>query len=101
MQCFHKPVFITRKLHNIEVFKLAFRLTQLQHRTPRKDKKNRLEDIIYINLWPLETNFIYSTGSGSTRNTKSSELSAEEYTPLMCKAGLQIRVWVVNASRDR
>lgn len=107
MQCFHEPVFI-RKLQYYEVFKLGFRLTQLQHRTPRRDKKNRLEDILYINLWPLETYFRESTGSGSTRNIKSSKLSSEEYTSLMCKAGLQIttlrlkiRVWVVNASRDR
>lgn len=61
------------------MFNLGFRLTQLQHRTPKTDKKSRLEDILYINLWPLETNLRYSTGSGSTRNSKSSKLPAEEH----------------------
>lgn len=108
-QCFHKPVLITRKPQHYEIFMLGFRLTQLQHKTPKRDKKNRLEGIHYIVLWPLETNFRYSTGSGYKQGiSRVQNCVLKNIYHLMCKAGLQIttlrlkiRIWIVNASRDR
>lgn len=49
MQCFHKPVFIRRKPQYYEVFKPGLRLPQLQRKTAKRDKKNTLEGILYIN----------------------------------------------------